>query len=276
MLKRVAMKTLESVLPRRAREALLHVAFNVARDEFHKFAFLYAFAPDMTREFARLKQRGWSPESVVDVGSFQGDWGRMAHGLWPRARLAMIEPNTRNTDRLRGVAKELGAELHCELLGAAEGVEVPFHVMESGSSVFEERSSVPRLCETRRLRTLDSTLSGWDAIDLLKIDAQGYEIEILKGASRLLPNTKSVLLELSLIQTNKGAPLMVIDVVAVKAQGFVSMRDPGDSSMSTRHGPQSSRHPFRAGRLSASRRQAPDGMNLRPEIGGLRRGLRCA
>ena len=88
MIKRVAMKTLEAVLPRRAREALLHVAFNVAQDEFHKFAFLYAFAPDMTLEFRRLKQRGWSPGSVVDVGTFHGDWSCMARELWPSARLA--------------------------------------------------------------------------------------------------------------------------------------------------------------------------------------------
>lgn len=222
MIKRVALKTLEAVLPRRAREALLHVAFNVARDEFHRFAFLYAFAPDMAMGLDRLKQRGWSPESVVDVGSFQGDWSRMARGLWPAARLAMIEPNTQLTDRLRSVAKELDAEFHCALLGAAEGGEVDFHVMDSGSSVLEERSSVPRHRELRRLRTLDSTLPEWDAIDLLKIDAQGYELEILKGAGRLLPRTKSVLLEISVIQTNQDAPLLHDVIASMKTQGLVS------------------------------------------------------
>lgn len=221
MIKRVALKTMEAVLPRRVREALLHVAFNIAHDEFHKFAFLYAFAPDMTMEFNRLKQRGWSPGSVVDVGSFEGNWSRMARGLWPSARLAMVEPNTQLTHQLRGVAAELNAEFHCELLGATEGTEVAFHVMESGSSIFEERSSIPRHCETRRLRTLDSTLGDWDTIDLLKVDAQGYELEILKGAVRLLPQTKSVLLEVSVIQTNRDAPLMDDVIAFMKAQGFV-------------------------------------------------------
>jgi FkbM family methyltransferase len=222
MIKHVAMKTLEAVLPRRAREALFHVAFNVSRDEFHKFAFLYAFAPDMAMELTRLKQRGWSPGSVVDVGTFHGDWSRMARELWPSARLAMVEPNTQLTDQLRGVAAKLNAEFHCELLGASEGTEVGFHVMESGSSILEERSSHPRHHEVRRLRTLDSTLSGWDSIDLLKIDAQGYELEILKGAARLLPKTKSVLLEISVIQTNQDAPVMHDVIAFMKSQGFVS------------------------------------------------------
>jgi hypothetical protein len=45
------------------------------------------------------------------------------------------------------------------------------------------------------------------ASHILKLDTQGYEIEILKGAPKLLQQVEVVLLEASLIPINKGAPL---------------------------------------------------------------------
>ena len=109
-----------------------------------------------------------------------------------------------------------------ELLGSSDGEEVTFVVMESGSSVFEERSAVPRERETRQLRTLDSVLGAHSGIDLLKIDAQGYELEILGGAVRLLPSIQAIILEVSLIEINRGAPLANDVFAFMKRHGFVA------------------------------------------------------
>jgi FkbM family methyltransferase len=198
------------------------LSFNIDHEEFEKFAFLYALAPNMALGLARLKERGYSPESIVDVGAFQGDWSRMVRSLWPTARLAIVEPNLDLAEMHRSTAAELNAEFHRELLGATDGAEVTFYVMEAGSSIYEERSGVDRMAQTRRIRTLDSVLSGWDGIGLLKIDAQGYELEILKGSSRLLQKTSSVLLEISLIEINQGAPLLDEVVAFMKSLGFLA------------------------------------------------------
>ncbi len=212
---------LRTLLPRRVKDSLLHLSFNIDQEEFEKFAFLYAMAPNMELGLKRLAERGFAPESIVDVGCSQGAWSRSARSIWPTARLAMIEPNLGLKDKLKAIASELKGEFQCELMGAVDGAEVTFYVMGAGSSIYEERSDINRTAEKRQTRTLDSVLSNWDRIGLLKIDAQGSELDILKGSSRLLPGVEAVLLEISVLEINQGAPLLH-EVVAFMAQdGFV-------------------------------------------------------
>jgi FkbM family methyltransferase len=132
----------------------------------------------------------------------------MARLIWPDAGIVMIEPNREQKDRLLAMAADLNARLYTELLGAVDGEEVQFHVMASGSSVLAEHSDVPRTTERRRLVTLNSLLANHQAIDLLKIDAQGYELNILSGADKILPRVQAVLLEIALIEVNEGSPIL--------------------------------------------------------------------
>ena len=130
---------LKTVLPLKVRNSLLHVAFNVAHDEFLKFAHQYAFAPNMDLGLREIAARGFRPKSVVDVGAFEGHWTAMAHEIWPAARFTMIEANESKKETLDECAGRIGGRVHYALLGAQDGKEVEFAVMESGSSVFEER-----------------------------------------------------------------------------------------------------------------------------------------
>jgi FkbM family methyltransferase len=55
--------------------------------------------------------------------------------------------------------------------------------------------------------TLDSkNYFGSSRIDLIKIDAQGSELDILVGGEKTIKNTEYVLLELSLVEYNIGSP----------------------------------------------------------------------
>ncbi len=210
------------ILPKRVKNALFHLSFNIARDEFEKFAYRYAFAPNMKFGLEDMARRGFAPKAIIDVGAFKGDWSRMAKSIWPNAHLYMFEPNAAALLELQKTAKDLGGNLFTELLGEEDGKNVQFNIMGSGSSIFEERSAVPRKTESRQLRTLDSMLDTSCESALLKIDAQGYELEILKGANRLLKNTEAVLLEIAVIEINKGAPLLHEVIAFLKARGFVA------------------------------------------------------
>lgn len=221
-LKTAAIKILGQILPDRIKKSIFHMSFHLARAEFERFAYDYSFAPNMEYGLSAMALRGFSPITVVDVGAFEGNWSRLAKSVWPSARLIMIEPNLDKKERLLKLAADLDASLFCELLGAENGKAVQFHLMESGSSIMAERSAVPRTIEMRQLRTLDSLLKDVEAPAILKIDAQGYELEIIKGASTILPLFEAVLLEVATIEINVGAPLLHDVVAFMKTYGFVA------------------------------------------------------
>lgn len=56
--------------------------------------------------------------------------------------------------------------------------------------------------------------------DLIKLDVQGYEIEVLKGGIETLASGTGVLMEVNLIDINKGAPLFHDAVAFMADRGF--------------------------------------------------------
>jgi FkbM family methyltransferase len=169
-----------------------------------------------------MSDRGFTPRTVIDVGAFNGKWSTMAKQIWPESYLFMIEPNLANRSCLLKIAKELDATLISEVLGADNDRAVEFYLMGSGSSVMNERSNVPRVVETRYLRRLDSLVGTVNAPTLLKIDAQGYELQVLKGASQTLLTVEAVLLEIATIEINEGAPLLHDVIIFMHSLGFVA------------------------------------------------------
>ena len=55
---------------------------------------------------------------------------------------------------------------------------------------------------------------------LIKVDTQGYEMEVLKGAEGLLQRTAAIQLELSLVPLYEGAPKFVDMIAYVESKGF--------------------------------------------------------
>ena len=134
----------------------------------------------------------------------------------------MFEPNLEKQCHLAGVANDISASIFCELLGAEDDEIVSYHVMESGSSVLNERSSIHRVVERRTLRRMDTILKDVGAPALLKIDTQGYEVEVLKGSMAILRNIDAILLEVAIIEINEGAPLLHEVLAFLKSIGFVT------------------------------------------------------
>lgn len=54
----------------------------------------------------------------------------------------------------------------------------------------------------------------------LKIDVQGYEDNILKGAKEILPKIKGIQLECSLIKMHEGEILLEEIIRKIKSMGF--------------------------------------------------------
>jgi FkbM family methyltransferase len=207
-LKQATIRILAAILPQRLRNSILHLSYHLAPHEFERFSHTYCIGPNMNLGLRSLAGRGFSPQTIVDVGAYEGGWSKSAKTIWPNSTIIMFEPNTAKTSMLSKLASTLNGKLFTDLLGARSGEMVSFNLMETGSSIMNERSSISRKTETRILSTLDSFSANFQSPGLLKIDAQGYELEILKGAANSIKLFDAVLLEIALIEINEGAPLL--------------------------------------------------------------------
>jgi len=213
---------LSRCLPEGIKKSMMHLSYHLASDEFTRFAHVYCLAPNMQCGLETIAARGFEPKTIIDVGAYEGGWSVAARAIWPQSKSILIEPNYEKRGKLEKLVRELDGDLYFDLLGAQDGSNVTFNVMETVSSIMCENSPVERTVEKRTLSTLDSLPADIESPTLLKIDAQGYELEILRGATRTLSKCEGVLLEIAIIEINVGAPLLHEVVAFMKKIGFIA------------------------------------------------------
>jgi FkbM family methyltransferase len=145
---------------------------------------------------------------------------------WPLAQIMLVEAQRRKESFLQAVVNDFpeSTRYHLGVVGAQARKNVPFYEMDSGSSLYEEISSVERMSWLADIRPLDHVLSEsrFPPIDLLKLDVQGAELDVLKGATKALKQATFVQLEAQLLPVNRGAPLFADVIAALDAWGFVA------------------------------------------------------
>jgi FkbM family methyltransferase len=149
----------------------------------------------------------------------------MFRRIFTKARVVMVEPQRSKEAILRAKAEASDGRVQYEmaLLGATSKPGVTFFEMETGSSVLPELANHPRTTVTMQLTTLDDVVQkrcGTAAIDFIKLDAQGYELEILKGGLQTLHKAKAILTEASIQPYNEGAPRAAEVICFLKSNGF--------------------------------------------------------
>lgn len=181
--------------------------------------------PEIPVALERLARLGFTPGVVFDVGAYRGDFARLCRTLWPAARIAAFEPLPEKAAQLRSLAGALSPldVFECAL-GASCAANVVLHMRETASSILEEhvaKSSASCRC---RMRTVDEVVQTMDypTPDLLKIDVQGYELEVLKGAECSLSRAQVILAEVNLIDIHEGVPLLAQTTQWLDARGWVA------------------------------------------------------
>jgi len=174
-----------------------------------------------------LRRAGFEPRTILDIGAWIGAWTERAHAIFPSATVVMVEANPQKASILESVSTRLGDRIRYRraLLGSQPKAAVDFYAMESGSSVLEEKTLFPRTRLSLPMETLDNVAAEFAPIEgplLIKIDVQGFELEVLRGGSHTLQLAEVVILEVSFLEYNVGAPLAAEVFAFMKAAGFVA------------------------------------------------------
>lgn len=193
----------------------------------------------MLGSLLQLKQLGFKPETVIDVGAALGT--APLYTAFPESRHFLIEPLVENEQYLAKLCKKLGNADYIIAAAAKESGYVDLRVsrtlvwssMVDSSESNSENSELPNLwlnqgevlrateeSKSRRIPaiTLDELcqkqkLSG---PYLIKVDVDGAEVDVLAGAVGILQETEYVIVEATLFG-------QIYDVINfMKLQGFAA------------------------------------------------------
>lgn len=186
--------------------------------------------PTMEGVLLMAKANGFRPAGIVDVGANIGNWTRMASGIFPDVPVVMLDGNRDYEPVLRETARTLGPRVTYAIgvLGPEDRDAVQFYSLGSGSGVLPELTTFEREVREVPMTTLDGTMRasvGAEELNarplLMKMDVQGFELEVLRGGMHTLARTGLLILETSLLPYNEGAPLLADVVAFMHAAGFV-------------------------------------------------------
>ncbi|MGA8841449.1 MAG: FkbM family methyltransferase [Candidatus Aquilonibacter sp.] len=128
-------------------------------------------------------------DRFVDVGANVGDWlGMVRESLTGRPFAALaFEPSVSAFEELqRRYGADSGIVLSNIALGSEAGSLAFFEEPDAGrgSTLVAEFMRTRGTTRTVTVATLDAALrdAGWSRVDLLKIDAEGYDLQVMRGA----------------------------------------------------------------------------------------------
>ena len=158
--------------------------------------------------FLALRHLGFAPARILDVGANAGHWTRGILRVFPSASVVMVEANEARRQDWRGLPASVRGLI--SVLSDKEG-EVPWFTTPgaaTGDSMFQERTSwVETSNTTRHALTLDGLLAREGLADgpfgLIKLDVQGAELTVLRGAARALSQAEVLFMELPLVSARK-------------------------------------------------------------------------
>lgn len=152
--------------------------------------------------------RHWEPgDLILDVGANDGRTAMRLLRHLPEARIHAFEPASQPFAAL--TQRTCGHDVTCHqlALGAVEEERTLYVGAESalGSLYPDWTEGGDRRSETIHMSTLDQVVEqyGFEQIRLLKIDAEGHDLEVLKGARQTLADARIDIIQ---VEAGLGAP----------------------------------------------------------------------
>jgi FkbM family methyltransferase len=170
---------------------------------------------------SQLRSAGLPIDVVYDVGARHGEFTQSLRKTLPNARFILFEANPKCAPVLRA----RGFEHYISVL-SSDVREVEFYDTDStGDSYFKENTRrydtvTPTRCTTQTLDAL-VTEHRLPKPHFIKLDTQGSELDILRGAPECLASSSLLYLECPTVRYNSGAPSLQQYLDFLDGAGFL-------------------------------------------------------
>lgn len=149
------------------------------------------------------------PAVIYDIGSCVLHWRRHAHRIWPDADIICFDAFS----PLEELYKQENIKYEIACLSDYDDMRLKFYqndLLYGGNSVYRENTQFfdPKNFIIKETRSLDSLVMdrNYAYPDILKIDSQGSELDIIKGAKKCLEHATYLICELQDVDYNINAP----------------------------------------------------------------------
>lgn len=181
-----------------------------------------------TKAFLRkLARQGFAPQTILDVGANYGGWSRVARAVFPAARFVLIEPQAEMRPFLDNFCAQTPGSRWLPAGAGAQPGELPLTVWDDLQGSAFLTPEVQALTPYREQRTVPVVAIG-DLVsrgeiplpDLIKIDVQGYALEVLRGSIACFGRTEVIIVETSLFDALGGRPNFYTITALLEAYGY--------------------------------------------------------
>ena len=173
-----------------------------------------------------IRSTGYLPDLIIDVGTAGGT--PPLQNVFSDSIFFWIEPLKEFENALKGLRQKFNGRYIITGVGNTEGnFVINVHNDLHGSTMFNETDGNASDGEPREIpvTTLNKLCAeyNWKQFNkiLLKVDVQGFEVEVLKGAHDVLANVDVIILEVSLFRFLKKSPDFFDVITYMKGLGYV-------------------------------------------------------
>jgi FkbM family methyltransferase len=182
--------------------------------------------------FSLLQRLGFAPKHILDVGANHGNWTRTALKYFPDARYTLVEPQDRLKSHIQDL-RDRGSKIQWINAGAGDQPgTMPMSLSQRddsstfvladryGQTTGSEQTTVP-------VKTLNEIVaaSSVGTPEMVKIDAEGFDLKVLAGASALLGQTDIFLVEAVVCGNYENFAAEVIHFMATAGYRLIDITD---------------------------------------------------
>ena len=169
-----------------------------------------------------IKARGFDCRHVLDLGASDGSWSRKLLHIYPEASGLMVEPRPACVPALEQFCVEHpNWSFVTAGVGACEG-ELPLALWDTSSTLLTD--SVVLAKETVKVPVVRcDSLFGANAIypNLVKLDVEGFEMEVLSGAELLFGRVDLFVIEVATFPFGTTRPLAHDVIAFLEGMGYL-------------------------------------------------------